>query len=130
MNNNLNETNHPCFSINAASKFARLHLPVAPECNIKCSYCNRKYDCVNESRPGVTSSVITPIDALERYKIVLSKMPELKIVGIAGPGDAFANSKETFTALNLIRSFDKNIDFCISTNGVRLTNHLRKNKGN
>ena len=51
---------HPCFDKEARHKNARVHLPVAPKCNIQCNYCNRKFDCVNESRPGVTSSVLTP----------------------------------------------------------------------
>ena len=33
-----------------------MHVAVAPACNIQCHYCNRKYDCANESRPGVVSS--------------------------------------------------------------------------
>ncbi len=43
---------HPCYS-KEAHQYARMHLPVAPACNIQCNYCNRKYDCSNESRPGV-----------------------------------------------------------------------------
>ena len=53
---------HPCYSFDAHQKFARMHLPVAPYCNISCNYCNRKFDCVNESRPGVTSEILTPQD--------------------------------------------------------------------
>ena len=53
----IKDTKHPCFDAGARHEHARVHLPVAPECNIQCNYCNRKYDCVNESRPGVTSSV-------------------------------------------------------------------------
>ena len=56
--------NHPCFSKDAHKKYGRVHLPVAPRCNIQCNFCNRKYDCMNESRPGVTSAVLTPQQAL------------------------------------------------------------------
>ena len=52
--------NHPCYSEKAHHRFARIHLAVAPACNIQCNYCNRKYDCSNESRPGVTSERLTP----------------------------------------------------------------------
>lgn len=51
---------HPCFNPAVKGQFGRVHLPVAPKCNIKCNFCNRKYDCINESRPGVTSNVLTP----------------------------------------------------------------------
>ena len=47
--------NHPCYSEEAHHYFARMHVAVAPACNIQCNYCNRKYDCSNESRPGVVS---------------------------------------------------------------------------
>ncbi len=43
---------HPCFSREAHHQYGRIHLPVAPRCNIQCNFCNRKYDCLNESRPA------------------------------------------------------------------------------
>jgi MoaA/NifB/PqqE/SkfB family radical SAM enzyme len=115
---------HPCFSPEAAHRYARLHLPVAPSCNIGCSYCNRKYDCVNESRPGVTSRVLNPAEALERFRRMRGIFPNLKIVGIAGPGDALANPSETFETVGLIRAEDRDVDFCLSTNGVALPTWL------
>ena len=57
---------HPCFNAKVKGQFGRVHLPVAPKCNILCNYCNRKFDCVNESRPGVTSSVLSPAQALDQ----------------------------------------------------------------
>jgi nitrogen fixation protein NifB len=36
--------NHPCYSEDAHHYFARMHVAVAPACNIQCHYCNRKYD--------------------------------------------------------------------------------------
>ena len=76
---------HPCFNC-GANKNARIHLPVAPKCNIQCNYCLRKYDCPNESRPGVTTEVLSPQKAFEKYVAVKEKMPNLTVVGIAGPG--------------------------------------------
>lgn len=111
---------HPCFSCQSAHKYARMHLPVAPKCNISCNYCHRKYDCVNESRPGVTTEVLSPKEAFEKYKYVKSKMPNLKVIGIAGPGDALANFDEVRETLELIRIDDKDITFCLSTNGLML----------
>ncbi len=110
---------HPCFGTNAHS-YARMHIPVAPKCNISCNYCTRKYDCANESRPGVTSEVLTPEQALEKYKYVKSKMPNLTVVGIAGPGDALANFEQTKKSIQLIKKEDKEITFCLSTNGLML----------
>ena len=50
---------HPCYDKNAQHKFGRVHLAVAPKCNIQCNFCVREFDCVNESRPGVTSKVLS-----------------------------------------------------------------------
>ena len=54
---------HPCFTAKC-SDYARIHLPVAPKCNMQCNYCLRKYSCVNESRPGVVARVMVPEDAV------------------------------------------------------------------
>lgn len=40
---------HPCYSEEAHHYFARMHVAVAPACNIQCNYCNRKYDCANSN---------------------------------------------------------------------------------
>jgi nitrogenase cofactor biosynthesis protein NifB len=110
---------HPCFNC-GASNYARIHLPVAPKCNISCNYCLRKFDCPNESRPGVTTKVLTPEEAYERYLEVDRKVPNLSVVGIAGPGDALANFEDTKKTLQLIKENNPDITFCISTNGLML----------
>ena len=67
--------------------FARTHAAVAPACNIQCNYCNRKYDCANESRPGVVSETLTPEEAFRKVIAVANEVPQLSVLGIAGPGD-------------------------------------------
>lgn len=110
---------HPCYNC-GAHEHARIHLPIAPRCNIQCNYCVRKFDCPNESRPGVTTTILTPEEAFERFKVVKEKLPNLSVVGIAGPGDALANFDETKKTLQLIREYDPDITFCLSTNGLML----------
>lgn len=111
---------HPCYSVNAAHQYARMHLPVAPACNIQCHYCNRKFDCVNESRPGVTSEILNPEAARDKFIQVKRALPNLAVVGIAGPGDALANWEQTRLTLALIRQEDRGCLFCLSTNGLML----------
>ena len=119
-NNFAEKTNsHPCYGDNA-HQFGRMHIPVAPKCNISCNYCVRKFDCVNESRPGVTSEVLTPEKALEKFKFVRSKIDNLTVLGIAGPGDALANFEETKKSIELIREEAPDVTFCLSTNGLML----------
>jgi len=111
---------HPCFDEDAKHMHARVHLPVAPKCNIQCNYCNRKYDCVNESRPGVTSSVLAPFQAVEYLKALSEKIDKLSVVGIAGPGDPFANPKETMETMRRIKQEFPEKIFCLSSNGLEL----------
>ncbi|WNY23329.1 FeMo cofactor biosynthesis protein NifB [Methanimicrococcus hongohii] len=110
---------HPCYSPEAQHKFGRLHLAVAPSCNIQCNYCDRKFDCVNESRPGVTSEVLSPTDALAKTAQILREHPYIRVVGIAGPGDPLDNDA-TFETFRLIRENFPDITLCISTNGLLL----------
>lgn len=115
---------HPCFNAEAAGTCGRVHLPVAPKCNILCNYCNRKMDCVNESRPGVTSAVLKPRQALAYLNEVRAKMPEITVAGIAGPGDPFANAAETLATIALIRRHHPDLLICLSSNGLGLPAHL------
>lgn len=115
---------HPCFSKEAKGKYARVHLPVAPKCNIQCNYCKRDNDCVNESRPGVTSKVLSPEQALAYTIKLKDKMPHLSVVGIAGPGDPFANPEETMTTLRLIRKQFPEMILCLSSNGLNVAPYV------
>lgn len=110
---------HPCFNC-SGGQYARIHLPVAPNCNIQCNYCVRKFDCPNESRPGVTTEVLSPYEALEKFKYVKEKVDNLTVVGIAGPGDALADFNKTRETLSLIRREYPEVTFCLSTNGLML----------
>jgi nitrogen fixation protein NifB len=111
---------HPCYSSHAQHQFARMHLAVAPACNVQCHYCNRKYDCVNESRPGVVSEVLSIDEAVRKAKQVAAAIPQLSVIGIAGPGDPLANHYKTFQTLERLRSEVPDIKLCISTNGLAL----------
>jgi nitrogen fixation protein NifB len=103
-----------------------MHLAVAPSCNVQCNYCNRKFDCVNESRPGVTSKVLSPEEALAKVAYVASKVPQLSVVGIAGPGDPLANAKRTFRTFELIARDFPDLRLCLSTNGLKLPENVER----
>lgn len=115
---------HPCFNEEAKHTNARVHLPVAPKCNIQCNYCNRKYDCVNESRPGVTSSVLAPFQATEYLKELDKRIENLAVIGIAGPGDPFANAEETLETMRRVKAEFPDKIFCLSTNGLELEPYI------
>ena len=114
---------HPCFSKEAHHKFGRLHLPVAPACNIQCKYCIRKYDCANESRPGITSKVMRKDEALERVRTIMDRNDRISVIGIAGPGDPLANDS-TFEVMSAIHREFPELTLCISTNGLCLPDRI------
>jgi nitrogen fixation protein NifB len=115
---------HPCFNKETSGSCGRVHLPVAPGCNIQCNYCNRKYDCVNESRPGVTSAILPPDRAVEYLDEVLKKEPRITVVGIAGPGDPMAEAEKTIATIERINAKYPNMLYCLSSNGLALPEHV------
>jgi nitrogen fixation protein NifB len=116
--------NHPCYSEEAHHHYARMHVAVAPACNIQCNYCNRKYDCANESRPGVVSEKLTPEQAAKKVLAVASTIPQMTVLGIAGPGDPLANPEKTFKTFELIARTAPDIKLCLSTNGLALPDYV------
>ncbi len=112
--------NHPCFSEDAHHHYARMHVAVAPACNIQCHYCNRKYDCSNESRPGVVSELLTPEQAVKKTLAVAANIPQMTVLGIAGPGDPLANPERTLATFRELSEKAPDIKLCVSTNGLAL----------
>jgi nitrogen fixation protein NifB len=122
----LNLANHPCFNADVKGRCGRVHLPVAPRCNILCNYCNRKFDCVNESRPGVTSAVLSPGQAVAYLEQVLAAEARITVAGIAGPGDPFANPRETMATIREVREKFPELLLCLATNGLGILPHIQE----
>ncbi len=116
--------NHPCYSEEAHHYYARMHVAVAPACNIQCHYCNRKYDCANESRPGVVSELLTPEQAVKKTIIVAAKIPQMTVLGVAGPGDPLASPARTFATFQALTEKAPDIKLCVSTNGLALPQQI------
>ncbi|MGB0126633.1 MAG: nitrogenase cofactor biosynthesis protein NifB [Rhodocyclaceae bacterium] len=115
---------HPCYSEEAHHHFARMHVAVAPACNIQCNYCNRKYDCANESRPGVVSELLTADQAIKKTLAVAAAIPQMSVLGIAGPGDPLANPDRTFATFRGVAEMAPDIKLCVSTNGLNLPQYV------
>lgn len=124
MNNQQNFNNHPCFHKEASAQWGRVHLPIAPHCNIQCNFCNRKYDCANENRPGVTSRVYTPDEALHFVERLLQKRSDISVIGIAGPGDPLCDADCTLETMAAIHRQFPNLLCCVSTNGLNLPGNV------
>lgn len=122
----MNLLDHPCFNDKVRHTFGRVHLPVAPRCNIQCKFCNRKFDCINESRPGVTSGVLSPVQAMVYLDSVFEKKKNITVVGLAGPGDPFANPEETMETLRRVRKSHPEVLLCVATNGLGIGPHIEE----
>lgn len=111
---------HPCYTETARLHHGRLHLAVAPSCDLGCRYCERVIGAKAglAAGPGTAGRVLTPAEAVARVDEVQAK-GWLRVVGIAGPGEPLANPA-TLTTLRLLRQAHPDIILCLSTNGLRL----------
>lgn len=121
-----NLDSHPCFNVSARHQYGRVHLPVAPACNLQCHFCNRKYDCVNESRPGVTSTILSPGQAMTYLEHIIRNDPRIRVVGIAGPGDPFANPELTMDTLRRTRKTFPETLLCVASNGLNVAPYVEE----
>lgn len=98
-----------------------MHLPVAPECNLGCNYCERRIGGMtyHSYRPAVTDRILTPGEALSEVARYMENTDNLTVAGIAGPGEPLFNST-TFETLKLVRSNYPALMLCLSTNGLLL----------
>lgn len=115
---------HPCFHAEVRGRYGRVHLPVAPGCNLRCGYCRRDTDCANECRPGVASRVLSPGEVVAAVDAALARNPSITVAGIAGPGDAFCDAERTLDALRRIRGAHPELELCVATNGLGVAEHV------
>ncbi|MCD7781338.1 MAG: radical SAM protein [Methanosphaera sp.] len=109
---------HPCFNEKIHDKVGRIHIPIAPKCNIQCGFCTRKLHDDTEDRPGVTSCIMSVDEAIDHIKDTISKMP-ISVIGVAGPGDSL-NNPDTFKLFERVHEEYPDLILCLSTNGLLL----------
>ena len=116
------QNSHPCFGGHKKNA-GRIHLPVSPGCNIACRFCDRAINDVEE-RPGVTSKVLKPAECEEILRKALEICPDIKVAGIAGPGDTLASdyALETF---KIVKEKFPHLIKCMSTNGLLLNERAK-----
>ena len=111
---------HPCFDEEAHLRVGRVHLAVAPLCNIQCGFCDHRVCAgITMQHPGWAQRLLSPVEALERVRLLAAKQPGSFVVGVAGPGDPLANP-ETFEVLRAVRKEYPSFLRCLSTNGLLL----------
>jgi nitrogen fixation protein NifB len=86
---------------------------------MQCRFCKQSYSNETEDRPGVSRLIVRPQHAPGLVKRALELCPDLRVVGIAGPGESLATSR-AIDALTLIHNYFPDLILCLSTNGLRL----------
>jgi nitrogen fixation protein NifB len=112
---------HPCFDEEAHELVGRVHLPVAPRCNIGCLFCERRVcAALTMQHPGWARRLLSPAEALDLVRDLVQSHPDERfVVGVAGPGEPLAND-DTFEALRLVQAQFPHLILCASTNGLLL----------
>jgi nitrogen fixation protein NifB len=122
---------HPCFDERAHGRVGRVHLPVAPRCNIQCAFCERRVCAsLTMEHPGWTRQLLSPAEAVALVRRLVRSRPEEQadedpsfVVGVAGPGEPLAN-QGTFEALEQVHQEYPTLIKCVSTNGLLLESKL------
>jgi nitrogen fixation protein NifB len=111
---------HPCYNAKAHNRIARVHLPVAPLCNISCNFCDRRVSpFYHTSRPGLSYEILRHHDVNKTIEKAFEQYPNLEVVGISGPGEPLYN-EETFHSLRLVGEHFPDMKKCVCTNGLLL----------
>ena len=116
---------HPCFDEAAHDTVGRVHLPVAPACNIQCAFCDHTI-CANLTiqHPGWSRQVLGPTEALDTVRRLVGERPgERFVVGVAGPGEPLAN-EATLQTLTAVHHQFPYLTTCVSSNGLLLAEML------
>jgi nitrogen fixation protein NifB len=74
----------------------------------------------------VVSERLTPEQAIRKVLAVAAAVPQLSVVGIAGPGDPLANPEATLATLAGVRKAAPDLTLCLSTNGLALPDHVER----
>ncbi|WP_444443563.1 nitrogenase cofactor biosynthesis protein NifB [Rhodobacter capsulatus] len=100
--------------------------------------------CMCPSRPPATSSAITATantivrtkaapggvgaadaaEAARKVIVVANEVPQLSVLGIAGPGDSAYDWQKTRETFRLVTAQIPDIKLCLSSNGLALPDHL------
>jgi len=116
-------SSHPCFNDEAHDRVGRVHLPVAPRCNIQCNFCEHRM-CTAIAHPGWAARLLSPGEAAALVDSIVGERGTRNFVaGIAGPGDPLANDA-TFHTLALLQERYPDILRCLCTNGLLLEDRL------
>ncbi|OSM02222.1 putative nitrogenase cofactor biosynthesis protein NifB [Magnetofaba australis IT-1] len=68
----------------------------------------------------MVSELLSPEQAALKVSAVKEKIPQMTVLGIAGPGDPLANPARTFETCRQVAASHPDLQLCLSTNGLNL----------
>jgi len=114
---------HPCFSEKMHDAVGRVHIPIAPKCNIYCNFCTRDIN-QDETGPKEASCAMSVDEATKHVENAINK-GSISVVGVSGPGDSLAN-ESTFEFFKKLTKTNPNLFRCMTTNGLLLPDYAEK----
>jgi nitrogen fixation protein NifB len=66
------------------------------------------------------------MQAAHYLKALREKIPNMSVVGIAGPGDPFANAAETIATMRIVKREFPDVIFCLSSNGLDMAPYIEE----
>lgn len=115
--------NHPCFSLEPPREPGLLRLPVAPGCNMRCSFCIRRQNEAGRGGAASLTSILTPNGAVDRVAARVDAGGPPARVEIAGPGEPLANAA-TSVVLRKLHWLYPDLLLSVWTNGLLLPDRL------
>ena len=67
---------------------------------------------------------MTPEQAVKKTLAVAATIPQMTVLGIAGPGDPLGNPERTFATFRMLAEQAPDIKLCVSTNGLALPDSI------
>lgn len=113
----------PCFSSDALGAAGSIWLPVAPACNLECSFCSRRLGAASGREvPGVS---LAPDDAVQRVAGEVERGNGHRGVVIWGPGEPLL-AASTYVVLRRLSWLYPDLDLTVCTNGLLLPERLEE----
>lgn len=115
---------HPCWSQFRIDLWERIHLPIAPLCNVHCSFCDHATNTCHTFGPGGCERLLGEDDAWRVLQREARSRRNLHIIGISGPGEPLYNA-QVFSFLERVQKARMDFKICLSTNGILLARKAR-----
>ena len=94
--------NHPCYSEEAHHHYARMQVAVASRLQHSMQLLQPQIRLRQRKPPRRGERTATPEEAAHKVMVVAGKIPQMTVLGIAGPGDPLANPEKTFRTFELV----------------------------